>query len=36
MGRIGRLLFRRLVVYEAFELVAINDIMEPDNLAYLP
>ncbi len=35
MGRIGRLLFRRLVGHEAFELVAINDIMEPDNLAYL-
>lgn len=35
MGRIGRLLFRRLVGHEALELVAINDIMEPDNLAYL-
>ncbi|AXY78293.1 type I glyceraldehyde-3-phosphate dehydrogenase [Paraflavitalea soli] len=35
MGRIGRLLFRRLVGHEAIELVAINDIMEPDNLAYL-
>ena len=35
MGRIGRLLFRRLVGHAAVELVAINDIMEPDNLAYL-
>ncbi|WP_315822055.1 glyceraldehyde 3-phosphate dehydrogenase NAD-binding domain-containing protein [Paraflavitalea speifideaquila] len=35
MGRIGRLLFRRLVGDPNIELVAINDIMEPDNLAYL-
>jgi glyceraldehyde 3-phosphate dehydrogenase len=35
MGRIGRLLFRRLVNDERYTLVAINDIMEPDNLAYL-
>jgi glyceraldehyde 3-phosphate dehydrogenase len=35
MGRIGRLLFRRLVGLADLELVAINDIMEPDNLAYL-
>lgn len=35
MGRIGRLLFRRLVGRSDLELVAINDIMEPANLAYL-
>lgn len=35
MGRIGRLLFRRLAGHADLELVAINDIMEPDNLAYL-
>ena len=35
MGRIGRLLFRRLVHHPEIELVAINDIMDPDNLAYL-
>jgi glyceraldehyde 3-phosphate dehydrogenase len=35
MGRIGRLLFRRLVQDKRFDLVAVNDIMETDNLAYL-
>lgn len=35
MGRIGRLLFRRLVNDERFTLVAVNDIMEPENLVYL-
>jgi glyceraldehyde 3-phosphate dehydrogenase (phosphorylating) len=35
MGRIGRLLFRRLLDEKGFELVAINDIMDPANLAYL-
>lgn len=35
MGRIGRLLARRLLSLEGVELVAVNDIMEPDNLAYL-
>lgn len=35
MGRIGRLLFRRLIDHPQIELVAINDIMPPDNLAYL-
>ena len=35
MGRIGRLLFRRLVDHPDIELVAVNDIMDPDNLAYL-
>jgi glyceraldehyde 3-phosphate dehydrogenase len=35
MGRIGRLLFRRLVEDPRFTLSAINDIMEPENLAYL-
>ncbi len=35
MGRIGRLLARRLLTLEDIELVAVNDIMEPENLAYL-
>lgn len=35
MGRIGRLLFRRLVNHPSLELVAVNDIMPTDNLAYL-
>lgn len=35
MGRIGRLLFRRLIDSKYFELVAVNDIMDTDNLAYL-
>lgn len=35
MGRIGRLLFRRLVNHPDIDLVAVNDIMEPANLEYL-
>jgi glyceraldehyde 3-phosphate dehydrogenase len=35
MGRIGRLLYRRLISHDKFELVAVNDIMDTDNLAYL-
>lgn len=35
MGRIGRLLFRRLIDHPELELVAVNDIMPPENLAYL-
>ncbi|HEV2353485.1 MAG TPA: glyceraldehyde 3-phosphate dehydrogenase NAD-binding domain-containing protein, partial [Puia sp.] len=35
MGRIGRLLARRLLRLAEIELVAVNDIMEPENLAYL-
>ena len=35
MGRIGRLLFRRLIDSNEVELVAVNDIMDTDNLAYL-
>jgi len=35
MGRIGRLLFRRLIKNENFEIVAVNDIMPIKNLAYL-
>lgn len=35
MGRIGRLLFRRLIEKDEFEVVAVNDIMAIDNLAYL-
>jgi glyceraldehyde 3-phosphate dehydrogenase len=35
MGRIGRLLFRRLIGMEGVELVAVNDIMPIANLIYL-
>ena len=35
MGRIGRLLFRRLVDHTGIELIAVNDIMPLDNLVYL-
>lgn len=35
MGRIGRLLFRRLVNESKITLVAVNDIMNIDNLLYL-
>lgn len=35
MGRIGRLLFRRLLNNPAIDIVAINDIMDGENLAYL-
>jgi glyceraldehyde 3-phosphate dehydrogenase len=35
MGRIGRLLFRRLIDHPEIEIVAVNDIMDPVNLAYL-
>ncbi len=35
MGRIGRLLARRLLNLEGVELCAVNDIMETENLAYL-
>lgn len=35
MGRIGRLLFRRLIDIEHIEIVAINDLMPVNNLAYL-
>jgi glyceraldehyde 3-phosphate dehydrogenase len=35
MGRIGRLLFRRLVGHPLIELVAVNDVMPAANLAYL-
>lgn len=35
MGRIGRLLFRRLAEHTNIELVAINDIMPSENLSYL-
>lgn len=35
MGRIGRLLFRKLINHPGLELVAVNDIMPEDNLAYL-
>ncbi|MGZ8556901.1 MAG: glyceraldehyde 3-phosphate dehydrogenase NAD-binding domain-containing protein, partial [Chitinophagaceae bacterium] len=35
MGRIGRLLFRKLVDHPDIELIAVNDIMPTDNLAYL-
>ncbi len=35
MGRIGRLLLRRLIEIEPFEIVAVNDLMPVKNLAYL-
>lgn len=35
MGRIGRLLFRRLINMEGIDIVAVNDPMEANNLAYL-
>ncbi len=35
MGRIGRLLFRRLIENGQFEIVAVNDIMPLKNLTYL-
>jgi glyceraldehyde 3-phosphate dehydrogenase len=35
MGRIGRLLFRRLIEDKNLEIVAVNDIMPIENLAYL-
>lgn len=35
MGRIGRLLFRRLINTGDFEVVAVNDLMPVKNLAYL-
>lgn len=35
MGRIGRLLFRRLINHPQIEIAAVNDTMDPKNLAYL-
>lgn len=35
MGRIGRLLFRKLIGHPQIEIVAVNDIMDANNLAYL-
>jgi glyceraldehyde 3-phosphate dehydrogenase len=35
LGRIGRLLLRRLIHHPGVEVIAINDIMEPENLSYL-
>lgn len=35
MGRIGRLLFRRLLAHPEIEIVAVNDTMDPANMAYL-
>lgn len=35
MGRIGRLLFRRLINHPGIEIVAVNDVMDSNNLAYL-
>lgn len=34
-GRIGRLAFRKVLEQEEFEVVAINDLTEPEMLAYL-
>ncbi len=35
MGRIGRATFKILMEHETLELVAVNDIVPPDNIAYL-
>jgi glyceraldehyde 3-phosphate dehydrogenase len=35
MGRIGRLLFKRLIEIENFEVLAVNDLIPIENLAYL-
>lgn len=35
MGRIGRLLFKRLLEHPDIEIVAVNDIMPKENLLYL-
>lgn len=35
MGRIGRLLCRRLMTQPGIEVVAVNDVMDPNNLCYL-
>lgn len=35
MGRIGRLLFRRILEAGNHEIVAVNDIIPPENLTYL-
>ncbi len=35
MGRIGRLLFKKIRRAGKYEIVAVNDIMPPENLAYL-
>lgn len=35
MGRIGRLLFRRLLHHQQIQIVAVNDIMPIESLAYL-
>lgn len=34
-GRIGRLVFREMISHKDFEIVAINDLVPADNLAYL-
>jgi len=35
LGRIGRLLLRRLIHQTGIEVIAVNDLMSPENLAYL-
>ncbi|HSK13572.1 MAG TPA: glyceraldehyde 3-phosphate dehydrogenase NAD-binding domain-containing protein [Phnomibacter sp.] len=35
LGRIGRLLLRRLIHHPGIDVVAVNDLMSPENLAYL-
>ena len=35
MGRIGRLLFKRLMTRDDIEIIAVNDIMPHENLVYL-
>ncbi|MBE6033056.1 MAG: type I glyceraldehyde-3-phosphate dehydrogenase, partial [Clostridiales bacterium] len=34
-GRIGRLVFRKVLADPSFEVVAINDLTKPEMLAYL-
>ncbi|MCL5017126.1 MAG: type I glyceraldehyde-3-phosphate dehydrogenase, partial [Patescibacteria group bacterium] len=34
-GRIGRLIFKELIKNEDFEVVAVNDLGDLENLAYL-
>lgn len=35
LGRIGRLLLRRLIHHPGIQVVAVNDLMSPENLTYL-
>jgi len=35
LGRIGRLFLRQAILRKSFQVVAVNDLVPPDNLAYL-